>query len=144
MIRGRTPNPGGGVLWADRMQYDYFAIRKYERLVVRIALGLDADTAEDVEAYGPTSVLVSLYSMLEGKERALFLIGLGNALEKNASRRALSQMVLFASKQSLEIHDSIDILADWFVKNKMADPRIYEALDTYWRRRFKRGFEEEE
>jgi len=125
------------------MQYDYFEIRKYERLVVRIALGLDAGTAENVEAYGPTSVLMSLYSTLEGKDRDLFLIGLGNALEKNASRRALSRMVLFASKQSLEIHDSIDILADWFVKNKMSDPRVYEALDTYWRRKFKRGFEEE-
>ena len=124
------------------MQYDYFEIRKYERLIVRIALGLDADTAEAVEAYGPTSVLVSLFNTLEGEERALFLIGLGNALEKNASRQALSRMVLFASRQSLAVHDSIDILADWFVKNKTSDARIYEALDTYWRRKFKRGFEE--
>jgi len=125
------------------MQYDYFEIRKYERLVVRVVLGLDAATAENVEAYGPTSALLSLYSALEGEDRDLFLIGLGNALEKNASRRALSRMVLFASKQSLEVHGSIDILADWFVKNKMSDPRVYEALDTYWRRKFKRGFEEE-
>jgi len=125
------------------MQHDYFEVRKYERLIVRIALGLDADTADAVETYGPTSVLVSLYSRLEGEERDRFLLGLGGALEKNASQQALSRMVLFASKESLDVHNSIDILADWFVKNKMSDPRIYEALDAYWRRKFKRGFEEE-
>lgn len=125
------------------MPHDYFEIRKYERRIVRITLGLDADTADAVAAYGPTSVLVSLYRTLEGDEREPFLLGLGGALEKNASVKALSGMVLFASRESLDVHDSIDILSDWFVKNKMSDPGIYEALDAYWRRKFNRGLEEE-
>ena len=122
---------------------DYYDIRGYERLIVRITLGLDPETAADVERYGAASVLSSLYNRLRENEREVFLIGLGNALEKNASRRALSQMVLFASNPVVDVDHSIDILGDWFVKNKKADPGLYEALDAYWRRRFKRGFDDE-
>ncbi len=125
------------------MRYEYYDIRGYERLIVRITLGLDSDTAEDVERYGAASVLWSLYHRLREDQREVFLIGLGNALEKNASRKALSQMVLFASNPVVDVDHSIDILGDWFVKNKKADPGLYEALDAYWRRRFKRGFDEE-
>ena len=62
------------------MPYDYFEIRKFERLIVRIALGLDADTREAVATYGPASVLRSVYGTLEARDRELFLIGLGGAL----------------------------------------------------------------
>ena len=128
---------------ANRVPYEYYDIRGYERLIVRITLGLDPDTATDVERYGAASVLWSLYNRLREDQREVFLIGLGNALEKNASRKALSQMVLFASNPVLEVDHSIDILGDWFVKNKKADPGLYEALDAYWRRRFSRGFDDE-
>ena len=60
--------------------------------------------------YGGASVLWSLYNRLREDEREVFLIGLGNALEKNASRKALSQMVLFASNPVLDVDHSIDIL----------------------------------
>ena len=122
--------------------YDYYDIRGYERLIVRIALGIDPETARDVESYGAASVLLSLYHGLRGSEREVFLAALGNALEKNASRKALSGMVLFAANPVLDVDHSIDILADWFVKNRKADPGLYEALDAYWRRRFRRGFDE--
>ena len=125
-------------------RYEYYDIRGYERLIVRITLGLDPDTADDVERYGAASVLWSLYNRLREDQRKVFLIGLGNALEKNASRKALSQMVLFAATPVVDVDHSIDILGDWFVKNKKADPGLYEALDAYWRRRFKRGFDDEE
>ena len=125
------------------MPYEYYDIRGYERLIVRITLGLDPDTATDVERYGAASVLWSLYNRLREEQREVFLVGLGNALEKNASRKALSQMVLFASNPVLDVDHSIDILGDWFVKNKKADPGLYEALDAYWRRRFNRGFDDE-
>ena len=125
------------------MPYEYYDIRGYERLIVRITLGLDPDTAGDVERYGAASVLWSLYNRLRQDQREVFLVGLGNALEKNASRKALSQMVLFASNPVLDVDHSIDILGDWFIKNKKADPGLYEALDAYWRRRFNRGFDEE-
>ena len=125
------------------MPYEYYDIRGYERLIVRITLGLDPDTADDVERYGAASVLWSLYNRLRENEREVFLVGLGNALEKNASRKALSQMVLFASNPVVDVDHSVDILGDWFVKNKKADPGLYEALDAYWRRRFKRGFDDE-
>ncbi len=125
------------------MPHDYYDIRGYERLIVRITLGLDPETAADVERYGAASVLWSLYNRLRENERDVFLIGLGNALEKNASRKALAQMVLFASNPVVDVDHSIDILGDWFVKNKRADPGLYEALDAYWRRRFKRGFDDE-
>ena len=125
------------------MPYEYYDIRGYERLIVRITLGLDSDTATEVERYGAASVLWSLYNGLREDQREVFLVGLGNALEKNASRKALSQMVLFASNPVLDVDHSIDILGDWFVKNKKADPGLYEALDAYWRRRFNSGFDEE-
>ena len=126
------------------MPYEYYDIRGYERLIVRITLGLDTDTADDVERYGAASVLWSLYNRLREDQRGVFLVGLGNALEKNASRKALSQMVLFASNPVVDVDHSIDILGDWFVKNKKSDPGLYEALDAYWRRRFKRGFDDED
>ena len=122
--------------------YEYDDIRGYERLIVRITLGLDPETARDVESYGAASVLLSLYHRLRGKDREVFRVALGNALEKNASRKALSGMVLFAANPVLDVDRSIDILADWFVKNRKADPGLYEALDAYWRRRFHRGFDE--
>ena len=125
------------------MRHDYYDIRGYERLIVRITLGLDPATADDVERYGAASVLWSLYNGLREDRREVFLVGLGNALEKNASRKALSQMVLFASNPVVDVDRSIDILGDWFIKNKKADPGLYEALDAYWRRRFKRGFDDE-
>ena len=125
------------------MPYEYYDIRGYERLIVRITLGLDSDTAREVESYGAASVLWSVFNRLGEHEREVFLIGLGNALEKNASRKALSQMVLFASNPTLDVDYSIDILGDWFVKNRKADPGLYEALDAYWRRRFNRGFDDD-
>ena len=125
------------------MPYEYYDIRGYERLIVRITLGLDPDTADDVERYGAASVLWSLYNRLREDQREVFLVGLGNALEKNASRKALSQMVLFASNPVVDVDHSIDILGDWFIKNKKADPRLHEALDAYWRRRFRRGFDDD-
>ena len=51
-------------------------------------------------------------------------------------------MVLFASNPVLDVDHSIDILGDWFIKNKKADPGLYEALDAYWRRRFNRSFDD--
>ncbi len=125
------------------MPYEYDDIRGCERLIVRVALGLDPATAADVERYGAASVLWSLYHRLREDQREVFLVGLGNALEKNASRKALSRLALFASNPMLGLDHSVDILGDWFIKNRKADPGLYEALDVCWRRRFNRGFDDE-
>lgn len=123
------------------MVHDYYEIRKYERLIVKIVLGRDPETMKDVQRYGSASVLIKVFENLPGDDRETFVMALGNAIEKNASAKALSRMVLFVSTQQMQLHHSIDILADWFIKNKKSDPRVYEALDAYWRRKFNRALD---